>query len=479
MRQCKKCNRLLSDQVSKCLYCKNEDFKELVFPSSSVSASYIIYSHEIVVDGVAYTIVKPLGKGGFGTVIKVIDTTENKYYAMKAPLIFDEIFSNNKANKEDEIEISQKYLENEIDTILKYMDDTFLYIYRKGTAQTYSHGKKVEFPVFMMELADGTVNDLIKFEFEGKIQMAYEEKVKMIREMVNTISRLHSINVVHRDLSPDNMFVVDRGGKLSYVLGDFGASKRLHDTALSGKSSKIVGHSAYLDPARFEDKYRYDLRVDIYSLGIIVVEILMGKFWVKVFGEENITHLVALDFEKEFLLTEGKKHIPDKLIEIIGRAVKRKPEDRYQSVDEFRSELFAELDISSQKITAPLKVTPQPEPEELKIKPLAFDFYFNVKLPFASGGETFAQDIIEFDQSKRIELRDYRGAKIVFNDYTPRKALLRNTSLYTAVASENSIFLNFKNSEFKKLLKSIKDIEKDVSGELSFKGTIESEGVET
>lgn len=478
MRQCKKCSRLLSDQVSKCLYCKSEDFKEIVFTSSSVSASYMIYSHEIVVDGVAYTIVKPLGKGGFGTVIKVINTTENKYYAMKVPLIFDEIFSNNKANKQDEIEISQKYLENEIDTILKYMDDTFLFIFKKGTAQTYSHGKKVEFPVFLMELADGTVNDLIKYEFEGKNLLAFDEKIKMIREMVNTISRLHSINVVHRDLSPDNVFVVDRGGKLSYVLGDFGASKRLQDAAISGKSSKIVGHSAYLDPARFEEKYRYDLRVDVYSLGIIVTEILMGKFWVKVFGEENISHLVALDFEKEFLQKEAKKYITDKLIEIISKAVKRKPEDRYESVDEFRSELFAELDISSQKMTAPMKVTPQPEPEELKIKPLVFDFYFTVNLPFTSAGNTFAQDILEFDPSRKLEIRDYRGAKIVFKDFTPQKAVLRNSSLYSVVPSENSILLNFRNSEFKKLLKSIKDIEKDVKGELSFKATIESEGVE-
>jgi hypothetical protein len=46
------------------------------------------------------------------------------------------------------------------------------------------------------------------------------------------------------------------------------------------------------------------------------------------------------------------------------------------------------------------------------------------------------------------------------------------------VPSENAILLNFKNSEFKKILKSIKEVEQDIEGELSFKGTIESEGVE-
>jgi serine/threonine protein kinase len=218
--------------------------------------------------------------------------------------------------------------------------------------------------------------------------------------------------------------------------------------------------------------------VDIYSLGIIVLEILMGKFWIKVFGEENISHLVALDFEKEFLLTEGKKYITDPIIEVLRKAVKRNLEDRYESIDEFRNALFSVLDISSQVMTMPYRTTPQPKPEELKIKSLAFDFYFTLNLPFSASDRTFAQDIIEFDKTKKIELRDYRGTKIVFKNYSPQKAILRNTSLYTVVPAENAILLNFKNSEFKKILKSIKEVEKDITGELAFKGTIESEGVE-
>jgi len=477
MRQCKQCQRFLSDQVTKCLYCRSEEMGELVFDSSSISPSYMIYSHEIVVDDTAYTIVKPLGKGGFGTVIKVIDSSDNKYYAMKVPLIFDEVFSNNKANKEDEIETSQKYLENEITTIVKYMDETFLYIHKKGMAQTSYHGRKVQFPVFLMELAECTINDLIKLESEGKQKVSADEKVKIIRETVNTISRLHSINVVHRDLSPDNVFVVDRSGKISYVLGDFGASKRLYDMKTSGKSSKIVGHSAYLDPARFDEKFRYDLRVDIYSLGIIVAEILMGNFWLKMFGEENISHLMAMDFEREFLMGEGRKHIDPAIVEVLRQAVKRNPEERYESVDEFRNRLFSVLDIGSRQRTMPLQTTPTPEPEVLETHSLMFDFYFTVPLPFKSADSTFAQDIIEYDPGERVELGDFRGAKITFDTFRPQKASLRDTNLYSLVVSDNAILLNFKNSEFAKLLQGIKDIKAQVKGELSFKGTIEAEGV--
>lgn len=131
MDQCTKCDEFFSNRGDKCLYFKSTTFKESVFESSTISSNYKIYSSEIIVDDQAYTIVKPLGKGGFGTVVKGLDSTDNRYYAMKLPLIFDETFSNNKANLEMDIEYSKKYLVNEIDTILKYMDDAFLYIYKK------------------------------------------------------------------------------------------------------------------------------------------------------------------------------------------------------------------------------------------------------------------------------------------------------------------------------------------------------------
>lgn len=479
MRLCKTCYRIFSDKSSKCLFCKGEDFEELVFETASISSNYMIYTSDIVVDDQAYTIVKPLGKGGFGTVLKVFDSIENKYYAMKVPLIFDEICSNNKANRQEELDISRKYLENEINTILKYMDDTFLYVCKKGMAHISSKGKEVRFPVFIMELAEGTVNDLLKYESEGNHPLSHDEKLKIIRETVNILSHLHGINVLHRDLSPDNIFIVDRGGRISYVLGDFGTSRRLYEMEGAGKSSQVVGHSAYLDPLRFEEKFRYDFRVDIYSLGIIIVEILMGNFWLKVFGEENISHLMALDFEKEFLMKEASKYIDNEIIEVLRKAVKRNPEERYGSVGEFRQALFEVMDIDSKKMTTPVQpVQVTPLPEEPKKETIGFDFYFSIKLPFTLSDQTFAQDIIVYDEKKKMELSNYRGAKIVFNDFSPQRVTLKNTNLYSVIAAQKSILLNFKNSEFLKYVEHIEEIKNEVQGELYFKGTIELEGIQ-
>ena len=479
MRQCMNCQRILSSQPGKCIYCSSKELKELVFESSSISSNYKIYSHEIMVDDQAYTIVNTLGKGGFGTVIKVFDSLQNKYYALKVPLIFDKLFSNNKAVSEEDIEESQKFLNHEIDTILDYMDETFIFIYKKGISKVFSLGETVEFPVYIMELAEGSIISFIRPGSEGNtLTLPFEEKVKMIKEAVNSISHLHSMNVVHRDLSPDNIFVVDRGGKISYFLGDFGASKELYQMNSKSKSSKIVGHSAYLDPARFSEANRYDFRIDLYSLGIIITEILMGNLWSNIVGEENITHIAAFDFEKDFLLTEGKKYIGKDLLDILRKAVKREINERYKSIDEFRKALFKALDIDSKKGTelSGTVLEDIKEDAEPEIKKVAFDFYFKLRMPFSTVGQTFSQEIIDYKQEKEIELSDYHGAKIVFKDFSPQKVIVKDTTLYAAVIVEDSILLNFKNSEFLKLQQVVAKKKDTLKGELFFKGTIELEG---
>ncbi len=479
MRQCMDCLRILSSQPTKCIYCSSQKLKELVFETSSISSNYKIYSHEIMIDDQAYTIIHPLGKGGFGTVIKVFDSLKNKHFAVKVPLIFDRLFSNNKAVSDGDIEESIKFIDHEIDTILEYMDETFIFIYKKGISRVFSQGENVEFPVYIMELAEGSIIDFIKSKNEEqRISLPYEEKVKIIKESVNSISHLHSMNVLHRDLSPDNIFIVDRGGKISYVLGDFGAPKELYQLNSTDKSSKIVGHSAYFDPARFIEKHRYDFRIDIFSLGIIITEILMGNLWTNIVGEENVPHMAAFDFEKDFLLPEASKYINKEIIAVLAKAVKRDPEARYKSVDAFRKALFRVLEIDSQKATgvsdsAMEAARSEPEPE---VKTHSFDFYFKLDIPFKTSSSTFAQEVIDYNNERAIKLRNFQGAKIQFKDFTPRKVTVKNTTLYAAVIVEDSILLNFKNSEFFKIHRAIKHKENQLQGELLFKGTVECEG---
>ncbi len=344
MKQCLRCFRFLSSRTRRCIYCGHDRTEKLEFEFASHNPNYKIYTHEIIIDDQAYTIVKSIGRGGFGRVIKVFNSAEKTFYALKVPLIFDEIFSNQKGKTAREMKISRQYLENEIDMLVNIADEAFIHRYKRGMVSAQTKDRSERFPVLMMELAECTLQEIIKHASSGEGNpFPYDEKIKIIKESVNAISHLHSLGVLHRDLSPDNLFAVDREGKITYVLGDFGASKSLFKEEAGNQSSEVVGHNAYLDPCRFTKKYNRDFRLDIYSLGIIITEIFMGRFWTDVMGKENIHDFLAVDFEREFLLQEGAANVPANIIDVIRKAVKRDSEDRYDTIDDFRRVLFAVL----------------------------------------------------------------------------------------------------------------------------------------
>ncbi len=474
MKQCTSCLRLIGHAPRRCLYCRSEKLAELPLGAPSLSQSFRLFTAEICVDETTYSIVRPLGKGGFGTVLQVSDPVDGRSYAMKVPLQFDEIFTNNQANRPEEIESSRRFLENEIHTIQNFKDETFLYIHRKGIARALYRGQEVQFPVFLMELAEGTVDSLIRLESEGKLKIPSEERSKIIRESVGAIAHLHALNVIHRDLSPDNLFMVDRGGKISYVLGDFGASKRLVEIKESDRSTKIVAHTAYLDPLRYSENFRYDFRTDVYSLGVIFTEILLGKSWIKTIGEGNIAHLAAIDFEHDFLRPHASDQISPPLLEALARATRRDPDDRFPSVEAFRDALVQGFDTDREKTHTPV-ITPEPPPVG-KAQSLEWEFQFTLALPTPSGGDTFAQPSREIAPGQRIVLADFRGVRLLIPGFTPKRAEIRHTNLYSVTVVDRSVLLNFRNSEWQKLQLPLTLIRDECQGEFTFRAVLMVDG---
>lgn len=471
MKRCLKCYRFSSSRVDRCTFCGDNQIEELEFEFSKYNPNYTIYTHEIMVDDRPFQVIESIGRGGFGRVIKIFDTARQKHFAVKVPLIFDEIFSNQKGKTEKEMRKSLEFLENEIATLADVVDDAFIYRYEKGTVHTSLKGKDTSFPVLLMELAECTLEEIIKYAGKGKgYRIAFEEKIKMIEDSLNAISRLHKQNLVHRDLSPDNLFAVDRANGISYVLGDFGAAKSLSGMEAGSPASEVVGHNAYLDPCRYNKKYNRDFRLDIYASGIIITEILMGKSWMDVMGKENIHDFMAVDFEKEFLLQAGAQYIPGVIVEALRRAVKRNIEERYPTIDDFRETLFPAL--AARPAGEPVTAAAAGAPAHI----ITFPFYFTIKLPFESVDTTFSQEIIQFEEGQDVRLADHRGAKIVFSDCLLKRVRVTNTSLYSAVVSGNAILLNFLNSKYLEIERLLADFE-EAAGELHFKGMIEAEKV--
>ena len=472
MKQCGKCLRLLSSRADHCIYCGSEEVSEVVLEQDgAISSNYRVNTHELMVDGTGYEILHPLGKGGFGTVLQVRSIQENRDYALKVPLMFDMVCTNSNAHDDETIERSARYIENEIETISGFENDTFLYVFGKGTATAFYRGEEVSFPVFRMELAIATLDDLLRLSSAGRLQLPEDEKKKMVREITNSMTSLHDLNIVHRDLSPDNIFLVDRAGKISYVLGDFGASKRLFDAVNTAKSTRIVGHTAYLDPQRFADKdYRYDFRIDLYSMGIILTEVLTGRYWRKLFDDEDIS-LNSIDFEKDVLAGLVRPMLEQTpVIEVLQKAVRVNPDERHKSMHEFQEALFSAMGISSEDSSIPPTTDKKPPPGSL-ILPIEF----TIPLPFRENDSTLLHESAIYSGNP-LTLRDYRGLRIEFNDPTPAEVTLRGTTLYNASINGNAVMLSFRTSAFKKILSNYPAVRKEGKGMLTFRASLEVKG---
>jgi len=298
-----------------------------------------------------------------------------------------------------------------------------------------------------------------------------EEKKKMVREITNAMTSLHDLNIVHRDLSPDNIFLVDRAGKISYVLGDFGASKRLFDAVNTAKSTRIVGHTAYLDPQRFADKdYRYDFRIDLYSMGIILTEVLIGRYWRNLFNDEDVS-LNSIDFEKDVLAGLVRPLLGQTpVIDVLQKAVRVNPDKRYKSMYEFQEALFSAMGISSEDSSIPPAVEKKAD-SGIVILPIEF----TIPLPFREDDATLLHENATYSGNP-LTLRDYRGIRIEFNNPAPAEVTLRGTTLYNASINGNAVMLSFRSSAFKKILQDYPAIKSGAKGTLEFRASLEVKG---
>jgi serine/threonine-protein kinase len=145
----------------------------------------------------------------------------------------------------------------------------------------------------------------------------------------------HAKGIVHRDLKPDNVFLVPRGGDKNFVkLLDFGIAKL---TGAAGSSNRtqtgtVIGTPAYMSPEQCEGKGLIDHRSDVYSLGIVMYELLTGRtpFVGDGFGEILVAHLTRPIPPPSTINAQ----IKPELERIVMRALEKDRNVRFQSMEE-------------------------------------------------------------------------------------------------------------------------------------------------
>ena len=258
-----------------------------------------------------YQIIEELGKGGMGRVYKVIDTDIKDKIALK--LLNPEI-----AADDETIE----RFRNE----LKFARQ----ISHRNVCRMYDLSKAEGIPYITMEYVPG---ENLKSMIRMTGQLSIGTAIVIAKQVCEGLAEAHRLGVVHRDLKPQNI-MIDREGNARIM--DFGIARSIRIKGIT-ETGILIGTPEYMSPEQIEGK-DVDQRSDLYSLGIIVYEMITGR--VPFEGDTPFTIGMKQKIEIPKAPKSLNRLIPDDLNILILRCLEKSREKRYQNAKDILVDLI-------------------------------------------------------------------------------------------------------------------------------------------
>jgi len=309
MRFCPRCGSRYDHER----FCPEDGVATEVLPDAGSAKDALIGT---VVDG-RYRIGEQIGEGGMGVVYKALHVTLNKTLALKVL----------RGEMAKDPEVVQRFIQEA---------QAATSIGHENIIDISDFGRLPDGTVyFVMEYLDGRpLNDLIKRG--GSIPMA--EAVAIVRQIGSALGAAHLRGIVHRDLKPDNVYVVARGEQTTYVkVLDFGIAKVGGASNKLTRTGMVFGTPHYMSPEQAAGQ-SVDARTDIYALGIIMYEMFTGH--VPFDADTFMAVLTKHMFEQPAPMNApGAGRMLGAIEQITLRALEKKPENRYQTMQELVEDL--------------------------------------------------------------------------------------------------------------------------------------------
>ena len=279
-----------------------------------------------ILDG-KYRIEKVIGRGGMGVVVSATHLVLDELVAIK--FLTEEALYNEEAVARFERE-ARASVKIKSEHVVRVMDVGRL-----------SSGA----PYMVMEFLTG--EDLAK-RLETRGPLPVEQAVDFVLQACMALAGAHGVGIVHRDIKPANLFCVPGSdGHLTIKVLDFGISKLNPANSVGSmsvtKTAAVMGSPLYMSPEQVQSSKDVDSRTDVWSLGVVLFELIAGK--VPFFGEAFGEVCVRIATQPLPPLTQYRRDIPPGLDDVLRTCLAKDRKIRFASV--------AELAVALQRYASP------------------------------------------------------------------------------------------------------------------------------
>lgn len=343
-----------------------------------------------------YRILELIGTGGMANIYKAIQLSLDRPVALKIMhqhLSMDEGFV---ARFEKEAKQAAQLHQENIVSIIDY---------GQGNGDYY----------IAMEYVDGTN---LKEIMEKQKRLPLEICLLVCHQVAEGMKFAHSHNIVHRDIKPANIILSNDG---RVMITDFGIAKGGDDLTIT-TTGQMIGSPAYMSPEQAAGKH-VDHRSDIFSLGIIIYEVIAGE---KPFRGDTYQSMVAsiMSHQPESL-QKLRVDVNPEIEALVEKAIIKDPLSRFQSAEEFADKIYAQLErfklppikkLISSFLKNPIKIT-------AKLRTEKISNHMESALYYLTLGEGRLKDARqEFKEVLRYD-KDNKSAKEYLNRLTDRATL--------------------------------------------------------